>query len=862
MSSNRLPWGAEFRRRVIGRVGAFAFPPVAIVWVGWIGILDLGEAEWKWLLGLMALGAVAGGAVAWLWLCRILAPVCAHLDRRCEGPTQREPTRENPPRSAFATVLDLPRKSAWVGSTAWMASTPAIALAMRVRFAAWSAFDAAVVTLSGVGVGFVVGCFVYLGIRRVVQPVREALASEFSDPAERHALTRHVPIRRKLLAGAIGVALVPLIFGLLLAQAQATRSIEDLTTRWQRVALASAAVQWSHPTADRTRGVGSYSDLPIEVSIVELARGEIGRARFATEIREHLRGEIDRGVDSGSSARLDDRMIFSWRRLDDQRVLVAATPRGELSTSGLWGAVAVLLVVSMAIAVGLATMFSNDTGRTTRALRAEADRIVSGDLSPGLVFESEDEWGELARSFQQMGSTLWANVARVATAAGRVESMASEIAGLAGNVVGMTVDQRRGIEQTTTSMEGINDQAKAIAKSSCGLNLAVEAASSSVLELGAVKQELDATARVLSTQVDEVSNSIEEMMLSVREVSENASALGDTSTQMSASMDQIAMSLREVDTSAEESARLSREVVEGAESGQEKVRQTIAGMEAIRDATETAEQVIRNLGNRTNEIGAIVDVIDDVADETNLLALNAAIIAAQAGEHGRAFAVVADQIKDLADRVLVRTKEIGGLIRGLQSESANAIGAVERGGASVASGVDLSAEAGVSLEEITRASRESGTRIAEIVTAVREQAEAAGHLVDLMERVRSGVEEIRSASGKQRRGNDAVYRGAIAMREVVEGVRGTSARGSVRILESVEQVRESAEQIHVALQGQSMGCASAVECLGDLRTRTRSNQELSQQMEGAVREILREAVGLRKDLGRLRIASGDDGSRL
>lgn len=862
MSSNRLPWGAEFRRRVIGRVGAFAFPPVAIVWVGWIGILDLGEVEWKWLLGLMALGAVAGGAVAWLWLCRILAPVCAHLDRRCEGPTQREPTRENPPRSAFATVLDLPRKSAWVGSTAWMASTPAIALAMRVRFAAWSAFDAAVVTLSGVGVGFVVGCFVYLGIRRVVQPVREALASEFSDPAERHALTRHVPIRRKLLAGAIGVALVPLIFGLLLAQAQATRSIEDLTTRWQRVALASAAVQWSHPTADRTRGVGSYSDLPIEVSIVELARGEIGRARFATEIREHLRGEIDRGVDSGSSARLDDRMIFSWRRLDDQRVLVAATPRGELSTSGLWGAVAVLLVVSMAIAVGLATMFSNDTGRTTRALRAEADRIVSGDLSPGLVFESEDEWGELARSFQQMGSTLWANVARVATAAGRVESMASEIAGLAGNVVGMTVDQRRGIEQTTTSMEGINDQAKAIAKSSCGLNLAVEAASSSVLELGAVKQELDATARVLSTQVDEVSNSIEEMMLSVREVSENASALGDTSTQMSASMDQIAMSLREVDTSAEESARLSREVVEGAESGQEKVRQTIAGMEAIRDATETAEQVIRNLGNRTNEIGAIVDVIDDVADETNLLALNAAIIAAQAGEHGRAFAVVADQIKDLADRVLVRTKEIGGLIRGLQSESANAIGAVERGGASVASGVDLSAEAGVSLEEITRASRESGTRIAEIVTAVREQAEAAGHLVDLMERVRSGVEEIRSASGKQRRGNDAVYRGAIAMREVVEGVRGTSPRGSVRILESVEQVRESAEQIYVALQGQSMGCASAVECLGDLRTRTRSNQELSQQMEGAVREILREAVGLRKDLGRLRIASGDDGSRL
>ena len=98
------------------------------------------------------------------------------------------------------------------------------------------------------------------------------------------------------------------------------------------------------------------------------------------------------------------------------------------------------------------------------------------------------------------------------------------------------------------------------------------------------------------------------------------------------------------------------------------------------------------------------------------------------------------------------------------------------------------------------------------------------------------------------------------MREVVEGVRGTSARSSVRILESVERVRESAEQIHVALQGQSTGCASAVECLGSLRARTRSNEELSQQMEGAVSELLREAVGLRKDIGRLRTASDDDGS--
>ena len=120
-------------------------------------------------------------------------------------------------------------------------------------------------------------------------------------------------------------------------------------------------------------------------------------------------------------------------------------------------------------------------------------------------------------------------------------------------------------------------------------------------------------------------------------------------------------------------------MVKSAENGQAKVRQTIEGMNEIREATETAEQVIKSLGRRTKEIGAIVDVIDDVADETNLLALNAAIIAAQAGEHGRAFSVVADEIKDLADRVLASTKEIGTLISAVQEESGNAIGAIEKG---------------------------------------------------------------------------------------------------------------------------------------------------------------------------------------
>ncbi len=119
-------------------------------------------------------------------------------------------------------------------------------------------------------------------------------------------------------------------------------------------------------------------------------------------------------------------------------------------------------------------------------------------------------------------------------------------------------------------------------------------------------------------------------------------------------------------------------------------------------------RVIRGLGASTQEIGGILDVIDDVGDQTSLLALNAAIIAAQAGEHGRAFSVVAEEIRDLADRVLVSTKEIGGLIRAVQSESEHAIGAIEAGSSSVQKGVELSVEAGRALDGITEVARETG----------------------------------------------------------------------------------------------------------------------------------------------------------
>jgi methyl-accepting chemotaxis protein len=314
--------------------------------------------------------------------------------------------------------------------------------------------------------------------------------------------------------------------------------------------------------------------------------------------------------------------------------------------------------------------------------------------------------------------------------------------------------------------------------------------------------------------------------------------------------------MREVDTNAGETARLSAQVVAVAEGGREKVQQTIAGMEAIRDATDTAEKVIRGLGDRANEIGAIVDVIDDVADETNLLALNAAIIAAQAGEHGRAFSVVADEIKELADRVMASTKEIGSLIRAVQAESVAATAAIERGAESVWSGVERSAEAGESLEAITRSARESGSRIAEIVQAVQEQAGATSHVQELMERVRVGVEQLRNAMREQEQGHEVVLRGTTAMRDVSGQVHRTTeeqARGGNQIRSGIEVVRVAVEEIHQALQGQSTACRQAAQFMAKVSEEARASHQSAGQMEHASGELRDAAEAMRSHIRRFQL---------
>jgi len=849
-----LPTGREYFGRWLALTCVTSLVSVAILVLYLHALLRLPPEQMRGFVEIIAACFALLLLLGGLTNRRLLSPLMRSLDGQAAGTLDAAGVRRG-----FAAAANVPALAFVSGMTLWLVGGLLVASAMRLRFGAafplfsWSTMVAAAV--SGGLISMIVDFYL---LKRMARPMCEAFGAQLADPAERRALVRRIPLGRKLLVTVAGVMVVAMLFAILMAQVRAHQALEALANRLQVALLERAAAEMG-ASGRLPEGGGSAEADVLGARFVLL---DPGAERVVAGARDALlESEVRamRSAAAGQSSAFDSPNAFAWRRLEDGRgvLAVVADPRAVAGdASRVWSVLAVYAVLSLLVAVGVARLAAADIGSMTDALAREIGRVASGDLTRGQVHESEDELGELAHGLERMASTLQGTVAGVVAAAAGVEQTASQIASVGGDLAGVTADQVQGLERVTESMGRIRGEVGGIADSAHALSMSVEESSSSILELGVTGDELNQNALALTERVSEVSGSIEQMMRSARQVLADIEELAAASAETSSSMEEMAISMREVDLNASETARLSQNMVEIADNGRQQVDETIRGMEDIQQATDTAQQVIHGLGERAGEIGTILNVIDDVAEETNLLALNAAIIAAQAGEHGRAFSVVADEIKDLADKVIASTKEIGSLIRAVQDEVGNAVGAIERGAHSVESGVNLSAEAGIALEQITTAARESGQRIGEIVTAVREQSKAAAHVVTLMEKVRGGAERIRSAGGEQARGNEVVLRSASAMREVSQQVSGATeeqARGAHRMRETIENVRGAVEQINHSLQTQSSACEQIAQLLERVNERTKSNDRSAGRMREAMRGLLQQAEGLREGVRHFRV---------
>lgn len=387
--------------------------------------------------------------------------------------------------------------------------------------------------------------------------------------------------------------------------------------------------------------------------------------------------------------------------------------------------------------------------KPVKALIAATEDVAQGDFTRQIVVNTDDEVGKLAKSFNQM-------VMAVRELVGEVVSTSKEV---------LTASDQLSFNSQEAA-QSIQQVAAAIGDVSQGNNSQTE--------------QINEIAKTM----DQLVTAIEQVAAGSVEQSHNVQITASTVNQMAIAIEDVAANAQTVSSSASEASGM-------AQKGGRTVTETIDGMDRIKQTVFESANKIRDLGEQSQQIGEIIQVIDGIAEQTNLLALNAAIEAARAGEHGKGFAVVADEVRKLAERSGKATKEIAELINTIQKGTENAVAAMSAGTKEVEKGAELAKDAGVALQEILKAIEQSVEQIENISAATEEMAASSSEVVNAMSNV-AGITQQNTAASEHmavRSGeaNDAIQNIAAISQETAAATQEVNA--------SVEEITATTEEI-------------------------------------------------------------------
>ena len=421
--------------------------------------------------------------------------------------------------------------------------------------------------------------------------------------------------------------------------------------------------------------------------------------------------------------------------------------------------------------------------------------VADGDLTTECGVTSKDELGLLGNNIESTQKKLNFLLNGVKNSAEKVKNTSISLEKKVALIASSSQQAAAGVEETSATMNEFSATIESIVNN-------VESQSAAIIHTNSSASQMAGNIKNVTGTLMEIKNSISQTSAAIEEMMKNISTITDN--------------VNMVDLKAKESGS-------SAYSGKEAVLKTNSGMELIKTNMSNLVTIISGLGKSAENIGSIIEVISDISEQTNLLALNAAIEAARAGEHGKGFAVVADEVRKLAERSSKATKEISDIIKGIQSEAKTAVASTNEGAKLADNGFKLSLEAETALNGILHNFQEMSSLIKQVSISMNEQNKASEQIVRQVEKVNLATEQVANASNEQSKGVEEIVRAMSNVTMITEQIKN-----------AMTEQRKGGQQINSAIMEISSGAKLNSQTAQDVAFEAEELKRISEQLSEGV----------------------------
>lgn len=514
----------------------------------------------------------------------------------------------------------------------------------------------------------------------------------------------------------------------------------------------------------------------------------------------------------------------------------------------IFGGLILLAGVVGFLVVSMRMMLFKPLNAITRTIHEVMEKK---DFNLRVPIHRDDEIGYLAQSFNVLLDFMKSSIDNLKGTASHLQQVSEELQKYADQLMTGSLDQMKTVETTGDVVQLVR---RTVSNLSEGLDTLSEFTEETTAYLRQAEVSIDQVLErtdALSVSIDRNAHAVQGITRAIQDVARTGEELSASVSEAVAAVTELNYSIKEVETSATEAATLAAQMVDNTERGEDSMESTMQGMMQIRDAFADAKTALTTLIQHTEAIEQISASIQDIASQTHLLSINASILAAQAGEQGRAFTVIVNQIQQMADQTSEYTREIEQLLNKIRLSSERAQKAMEQSDEAIENGVQRAQSARKILQTILESTHRVDDYVKKIAHATTEQARGSGQIHEAVNRVNEIAVALNDVLQSLTQASRDIERSSQELNTFAENLKMTmnsQAQGSRKMFASVARIPEMLEQLQQGLNAQLEAVRALADAMKNLQLLSETNREVVKHLNEIVEASLKESELLNRQI--------------